>query len=367
MLKRSAIILLILLQSFWAYSINPPNPQQKQHGFSLKVLGGSLQYHKEEIKALGGRPSYALEFSYLVKGNGSEPWHRFYGYPTYGAAYQLMYLGNTKKLGYSHSIYPFMEIPIVRVPQRFETGFAVGAGVAYISKVYHPQLNADNIAVSSHWNVFIPLRINSTFYVTERFSFGANLSLHHFSNGNIKKPNSGLNYIMYGMEGRYGLNTKEKKTAPKPLIILNKHRISLYAYGFYKEVKTSVDTKFPVGTLSIEYDTPLLSHWRVGGGMDFTYDLASKYTIDISGIEYDSQWQTTKWGVTLTTELMFHRLSAAFALGVYTYNLNPKDDRLYQRVGLRYNVTNRFRLHLALKTHLNVADHIEFGVGYTIW
>lgn len=367
MLKRSTIILLILFQCIWAYPSNLPNVLIKQHGFSLRVSGGALQYHKEKIKALGGRPSYALELSYFLQSNGSKPWHQFYGYPTYGASYQLMHLGNTEKLGYSHSLYPFMQIPIVRVPRRLQAGFTVGAGVAYINRVYHPQQNADNIAISSHWNVFIPLRVNSTFYITEHFSLGADFSLYHFSNGNIKKPNSGLNYVMLGIEGWYTLEWKEKKTESTLPIPHQKHRVYLYGYGFYKEVETSVDKKFPVGTLSIEYDTPLLSHWRVGGGIDFTYDLTSPYILDKKRIEYGNLWQTTKWGITLTTELMFHRLSAVFALGAYAYNLSPKDDALYQRIGLRYNVTNRFRLHLALKTHLNVADHIELGVGYNIW
>ncbi len=362
MSKPFIILLFLLTLGTYVYSAQNDNSLQYR-GVMVNLQGGPLLYHLDKMRILDGRPAYAFELSYYLKGNGQHDWHSFYGFPTYGVSYYIMNLGNTEELGYAHSLYPFIRLPIIAIPNKFDINASIGVGLAYISKMYDPIHNANNIGISTPLNIFIPLRINTLFHLTDGFTLGANFSLAHFSNGNIKKPNSGLNYIMAGLEGQFTLSKRESRTINTLPLKENPHRVQIFGYGFFKEVETSVDTKFPVATLSLEYDYRIMSHWRIGCGLDVMYDKSSQYILDKMGVEYQAPWQIAKSGITLNTELSFNRLSSIFELGAYTYNLNPKDDKLYQRVGLRYRFCDRFRVHLALKTHLNVADYIELGLG----
>jgi len=49
---------------------------------------------------------------------------------------------------------------------------------------------------------------------------------------------------------------------------------------------------------------------------------------------------------------------------IYPYNIEEEDGWFYTRASLQYAFTNHLFLSIGLKTHLQKAEFIEWGIGY---
>lgn len=65
-------------------------------------------------------------------------------------------------------------------------------------------------------------------------------------------------------------------------------------------------------------------------------------------------------------QLEFGHLSFINQMGVYLYAKDKSDGPVYLRTALRYKLSNKAIVNLALKTHWAKADFVEFGLGYKL-
>ena len=63
---------------------------------------------------------------------------------------------------------------------------------------------------------------------------------------------------------------------------------------------------------------------------------------------------------------MINRISLEAQLGYYVYQPFKKDIPIYDRVGMKYYVTDNIFAGFTIKTHLFLAEALEFGIGYRI-
>jgi hypothetical protein len=96
-------------------------------------------------------------------------------------------------------------------------------------------------------------------------------------------------------------------------------------------------------------------------------------------------------GVSFQPELVFGRLQAGIHFGIYVYNplknlepytdaenglltkpliykynIDEEDGWFYTRAALKYSITKNVFLSLGLKTHLQKAEFIEWGIGWRL-
>ena len=64
-------------------------------------------------------------------------------------------------------------------------------------------------------------------------------------------------------------------------------------------------------------------------------------------------------------EFLLGRFNFSQTIGIYFNRPEPTDDPIYLRVGLTYLVTKRIFLGINLKAHTNVADYMDFRIGYS--
>ncbi|MDY0348670.1 MAG: acyloxyacyl hydrolase [Tenuifilaceae bacterium] len=369
MIKQLAVLSLALLYCCIATPASADTTTIAQ-GFGLKVHTGVLLDHHKEMEILRRNPASAIEVSYILKGNGEKLWHKFYGYPRYGVSYFFMDMGNREILGYSHAIYPFINLPIYSPGKNLNLGFMVGSGLGYAGKTYHRTQNFKNTAISSHLNAIINLSATLSYCISNHVTLNANLSLIHLSNGSIKKPNYGLNYTLLSLGIQYGNFNAKPKNHEEKKVRSEKHRILLAISGSTKQAVAFNDPNFCVASGSIEYSHKVWSPlFRVGGSLDFMYDNSHSLILHNHSIAYGSDWELAKLGMAVNAELILNRLSLILHFGGYYHNLSRKikNQWVYQRVGLRYRFTNGLWAHVALKTHLNIADYIEFGLAFKLF
>jgi hypothetical protein len=68
-------------------------------------------------------------------------------------------------------------------------------------------------------------------------------------------------------------------------------------------------------------------------------------------------------GVFIGHELFINRISLEAQVGYYVYQPFKKDIPVYDRVGIKYYVTDKIFAGFTIKTHMFLAEALEFGIG----
>ncbi len=167
--------------------------QNEMKYFSLDVdyFYGSIIEHNRDISHLiTGHPT-GLIVSYNRKTYGFSEWEGRYNYPDWGFTftYQDMknqFLGENYAV-YGHYNFYFLKRSLV---------FGMGQGIAYNTNPYDPETNYQNNAYGSRFLSSTYLRFN---YVKENLFKGlgvhAGLGVIHYSNANLKAPNTSTNTL----------------------------------------------------------------------------------------------------------------------------------------------------------------------------
>jgi hypothetical protein len=303
-------------------------------------------------------------------------------------------------LGNLYAIYPYLNFRIFHY-QRFILNLKGGAGVSFLTKTFdntatNPTvLTTGNAAIGSIVNVYFAGGLNLIIPLEKGFALTGGAQWNHASNGSFYQPNSGINMI----NSTVGLSyTPFYKHAYRPI---RKHLRDL-PREFSFDVIGSVgkrelyyldDKQYPTGSFVVAAYYQIFNSIRLGIGVDGFYDGV------YNGL-HSPAWQRTyltedqlsnklRVGVSLRPELVFGRFNAGIHLGMYVYNplknLEPYDDAknatlnkaliypydiekedgwFYSRASLQFSVTDNVFLSLGLKTHLQKAEFIEWGLGY---
>lgn len=333
---------------------------------NIKFYTGTIIPHDKVLNPLKNGIVKAFEVSYCIIKADDRIWRNYYNHPEVGISYMLMDLGYKDVLGYSHSVYPYIVFPFTKKEKPVNIRLRVALGLSYITKLYDSISNPKNIAISTPINMYASLGLELRFRLSKKTSATIGINASHFSNGSIKKPNYGLNIGT----GNFGLNynINQYSTAPKAFTQLknSQSKWSVILSGGIKETKDPGGSKYGVGSLSIEYSKPIKALLRYGASFDYMYDGSTFVHFREDSVSYQSRLKASKLGLTLMGEMALYRLSLFGGLGLYLYNHDKQINPIYQRIGLRYRLNRSVYAQLALKTHFNVADYIEAGIGFKI-
>ena len=104
---------------------------------------------------------------------------------------------------------------------------------------------------------------------------------------------------------------------------------------------------------------------RLGLGFDIVYDMSDKDVLKIKGIEF-TDIQILKPGVNVAYELSLDNTSFLFNFGVHIAGKEMGEGRLYQKLGIKQNLTRHIFATITLTTHFGWADYVGFGLGYKL-
>jgi hypothetical protein len=319
------------------------------------------------MKILNEKIPYFYELYIAKTTNGEKTWHSFYRNPRYGVSYMLFDLGSPSYLGKAHGIYPFMNFFLTDAGRIASLNMRVGAGIAYMEKIFDRIDNYKNIAISTRFNAVINLRMEGRVQVAAPLHLSGGLALSHISNGTIKKPNAGLNYVTVYAGANYNFG-KEKFAKQADAIdyeIDKKWRYTVYLSGGVKSYSIFDDAKYFVSGLSLEASRSHLAFTRFSGALELFYD-RSDYAYLIDEETKINKIQTIKPGLAAGYAFLFGDLSANVHIGRYLYAKNQQYGVVYQRLALGYSITERLNARFGLKTHWGQADYVEFSFGYKI-
>jgi len=259
-------------------------------------------------------------------------------------------------------------------------------------------LNSGNAAIGSILNVYFAGGGNVEVPFSKAIAAVAGFNWNHASNGSFYQPNSGINMLNASVGLKYSPNYKRNYLPVRKVVdpMPQKFSMELIASGGARELYYRDDKMFPTGSFVVSVFRQIGNNIRIGLGVDGFYDGAydGNSLFKRTWLDSDELNNKIRVGASLQPELVFGKLSAGLHVGIYLYNpiknlepyadveksynenglvldkpliykydIDTEDGWLYTRAALKYAVTPHVFISLGLKTHLQKAEFIEWGIG----
>ncbi len=363
---RQLVYFSISLWFFTAFS----QEKKTNTSFDINYFAGTISLHNNDILHLiQGHPNGIIA-SWNKKTFGDKAWQQHYNYPDYGVSLIFQNLKYEKVLGnpfgvYAHYNFYFLKRNLM---------FRIAQGLAYTPHPYHKTKNPKNIAFGSHI-------LSSTYALLQfkkerlfnRFGIQAGLALVHYSNANVKAPNTSVNSINFNLGLSYNIDTEN--TSYIKTITKEKYTEPIHFNFAFKTGINESDVvgsgQFPFYIFSTFIDKRLSYKSSVTFGTDVFFSLFLKEYIKYRHIAYPDEENATeedykRIGIFGGYQLHINKLSLLGQLGYYVYYPYPFEGRTYLRIGLKYTITKKWFTSITLKSHAAKAEAVEFGFGYRL-
>lgn len=397
-MKKNHFFVILVLSTNLLYA-----QTNEQYSIKLEGIYGNILAHDQHVKELVSNPVTGAELSLEFQTMGEKSWQQFTGFPIVGVGAVWLNLGNPQKLGNAFALYPYISFPLIRT-NLFNLSMKAGAGASYLTKTYYntntdtsgnilPSLTGTNGAIGSAINVYFSGGGSLEIPITKGFSFMAEYTWNHMSNGSAVAPNSGLN-LLNGFVGlRYFPNYKsfQAPTAHYFPRIPRQFSYEIIASGGFRQLYYKDNKTFPIASIAFGVYHPMSDFYRMGLGVDAFYDGAydGNTQFERTYITSNELKNKIRVGVSWQHEILLGRFIAGFDFGlylydplknlspyndakkgtlhkplIYSYNIDNEDGWFYTRAALKYALSEHYFLSLRLKTHLQKAEFIEWGLGY---
>ena len=378
--------------------------------YSIKLQGiyGNILPHDTHVKELVLNPVTGTELSLEFQSMNEKPWYQYNGFPTIGLSAVWLNLGNPSKLGDAFAAYPYISYSIIRT-EFLKLNFKGGAGVSFLTKNYYntntdsvgsvlPSLTGTNGAIGSVINVYFSAGASIEIPILRGLSLTGDYTWNHMSNGSAVTPNSGLN-LLNGFVGlKYTPNYKKYSFPQTQKLegITKKFYPEIIVSGGFRQLYYQDQKTFPIASVIAGLYHPITNFYRMGIAVDAFYDGAFDGNTKFKRYYITSDDSKNKFrvGISLQNELLFGKLIGGIDFGlylydplknlspcdskgflvnplqtkglIYPYNIDSEDGWLYTRVTLKYAISKHYFLSVGLKTHLQKAEFIEWGIGYKL-
>ncbi len=344
--------------------------QEKQISSSyigINYFKGNIALHNNDILHLiKGHPEGFI-LSWNKKTFGYNDWEQRYNYPDYGVSFTYQNLKNDV-LGNNYALYAHYNFYFLKRNLMLR----IGQGLAFTTNPYDKINNHKNIAFGSKFmsSTYIMLNYKKE-RIIERFGLQAGLSLIHYSNANVKAPNTSINSITVNVGVIYNLDENEPEFV-KTESAKEKFTQSIkYNFVFRSGINESdvIDSgQFPFYIFSVYADKRLNHKSALQFGTDVFLSNFLKEFIKYNAVAFpkrneDGKADYKRVGVFVGHELFINKSSLVTQVGYYVYYPYDFEGRTYFRIGLKRYFGDKWFGALTLKAHGAAAEAVELGIG----
>jgi hypothetical protein len=363
---RQFSVFLLLVCGFFCY------PQEKKASVSyldINYFRGNIALHNDDILHLiKGHPEGAI-ISWNTKTFGYSEWEQRFNYPDFGISFSYQDFKNGT-LGLNYAIYGHYNFYFFKRNLMFR----IAQGLAFTSNPYDKVENHKNIAFGSKFMSSTYVMINyKKERIFDRFGLQAGLSLIHYSNANVKAPNTSVNSIAFNLGLTYSLEEEEpeyirtvtdgKFTQPVKFNlvfrsginesdIINSGQFPFYIFSAYADKRINRKSAFQLG-----------SELFLSNFLKEVIAFESVAFPEFPENKVDPGTDYKRVGLFLGHELFVNKFSLVTQYGYYVYYPFDFVDRTYIRAGLKRYFSDKWFAALTLKSHGAKAEAVEFGIG----
>jgi hypothetical protein len=366
-----------------------------------RAAAGHRFVHKIGIEA---RPGYVIRAHPFLQGENEtgrpvknslsthlkyafQPQPDSYAGRIFGGVYQGVGLarytfGESRQIGNPVALYLFQGARLAGLRERMSLNYEWNFGLSAGWNPYDPRHNPGNVIIGSRLNAYLNMNFDLNWMLSGALDLTAGVTLTHFSNGNTRFPNAGLNTA--GMKAGLVYNFNRKKR-------------------FMPELLPPAVPDFP---LHISYDLVLYGSWRRKGidlgdervalpdaytvlGFNFSPMYNAGYRIR-AGVSLDGFYDGSAniraldyvtgakpalsipplrkqmaLGFSGRTEYVMPYFSVNLGLGVNVLHSGGDIRNYYQILALKIKVTRNTFLHIGYSLqNFNTPNSLMLGFGY---
>jgi len=308
--------------------------------------------------------TFGFELIYSSNFTGWKQADSGYRHMRWGTGISYFNLGNPQLNGDIYAWHIHVETNL-RKRKHFQSTLRFGSGIGYLTKPYDIHTNKKNKAIGSHLNGNMQVMYKAYFDLTSKTALTLGTGITHYSNGNFKRPNLGINIMHLNI----GICRKIKileDTHSKPLPhLFPENGFEILAAYANKEIAVADTRRFNIFSTSLLY---YFKHnqnrnWRIGPEVFF--DKTYPYSLfQPSTLQHVKLAKMTEIALKAGHEFMFGRLAIVTDLGTYIYRPSQYKKRVYFAIGFNYFFNRGVVLQTRLKSHMAVADYFYWGAGY---
>ncbi|MEL6588819.1 MAG: acyloxyacyl hydrolase [Bacteroidota bacterium] len=305
---------------------------------------------------------------------GQRYWQGLYGYPKLGWAFLAQEFGNNEVLGRSYSLYPFLDLDLLRKGD-FSVSFRLGYSFAWLPRKYDRISNPENTAIGSRLNNLTMLGVLAEYRFAERWTLRLGGQLTHTSNARYKQPNLGLNTakVRFGLSYQIQPVDSLSQTAYLGFGTIRRWRPYVRAGLGGKEEKIGGGPRYPVYNLAAGVGWVYSLKHQLLLGLNLSYDRAIEAFMieqDIPFRNESPKFRPIRPSLLIGNEFLFGRVGILTQTFWYLDKPFVGDEFMGFQVGptlywrhLQDRQGAKLFAGIYLKAHKAVADHVEVSIG----
>lgn len=376
-------------------------------GISSAVYDGSFLSKERFIHRIGTeiRPGYIIPANDFLKGNNErmEPIRnslsvhlkysfkhqpnrsidRIFGGPYQGVGLAYYTFGEEKYLGNPIAFYLFQGARIARLSNRLSINYEWNFGLSAGWKPYDYDDNPFNKIIGSKVNAYINTNFYLNWMLSRKFDLTTGITLTHFSNGNTRFPNAGLNTVGLKAGLIYNFNRKNRflsENSFRPPISKFPRHISydLVLFGSWRRKglaygEDHIPSPHSYTVLGFNF-APMYNvgyKFRAGISLDGFYDGSANIYIapHITGTEppilKPPFREQVALGLSGRTEYVMPYFSVNLGLGLNVLHAGGDLKAFYQILALKVKVTRNSFIHIGYSLqNFDTPNFLMLGIGF---
>ena len=344
-MRRACLSLCFLFPFFASVSGQGGGP-------ALRVsVGGGYMMPNNMRYSRYSSPIFGLDAALLWRPGGESYWQRFWNHPSFGV--KALY---TRIPGAVAGDWFGLEgIIVTPLGSRWEWEW--GVGLSFYTRPRGLTGDTNNVFIGSVVNCLIDLGIGY------RLSEAATLSLRllHTSNGMLRRPNLGLNYLQLDLGWKFGGSGSVESGAGYAGEETEREREWSVALsgGTVMSRDSLMEGYYPCYDLSFCFQRYVNPVFAFGGAIDLWYNGSDRELILRDESDYRLPVYLSGMGC---MELFWGPVSLKVGVGLVVAASNQVVNPVYERVGAYYNFGRNF-LGVAVNAHGGRVEFIEWTYG----
>lgn len=337
---------------------------------------------KKINQSLSGHLKYGFKFSPNTKMGSLYP-HAVQGI---GVAYNTFF--NSKEVGNPVAVYVFQRSKIANITQKLSLDYEWNFGASFGWKKFDAIDNPQNVIVGSKINAYINLDFLLNWHISSSTNLLAGIGVTHYSNGNTKYPNFGVNTVggSIGITHFFGGSENKPEGHVRSLTLQPFRRYinyDLIVYGAIRKKGLFPEGEHPVlapgsfGIIGLNFN-PLYNvnqYFRAGLSLDMQYDESANIIHHIANDNMPSDPNELQFyrpsfkeqfsaGLSVRAEIVMPIFSINVGIGKNFLCKGADTNDFYQTFVLKTNITKNIFLHTGYQLYrFKDPNNLMLGLG----
>lgn len=331
------------------------------------------------------RSSFSTHLKYGFKFGPDTDFGKTYPYAIQGIGISYNTFSNTSEIGNPIAAYVFQTSRIASLARDLSLDYEWNFGASFGWKKYDEVTNPMNLVVGSRINAYLHLGFLLNWQLTPNLSFRTGVGITHYSNGNTRYPNSGVNTV----GGHLGIAWQFGRSPQKPTYLKQGFdpyvSYDLILYGATRKRGVAlpdgsalmVSGSFAVGGLNLNPMYNFNPYFKAGLSLDAQYDESANLASHIANTYTPSSPDEIKFhrppfreqfslGLSVRAEIVMPIFSINIGIGKNFLCSGADTNDFYQILALKTHITKNFFLHVGYQLYrFKDPNNLMLGLGYS--